>query len=162
MKRQNRLRSFLIRTCLALSLLMSQVQAAILPDCDDSRFPDVFGSRNGIATEYFGMDILETGNSPRQLEVIVAVGAIGDPTLIKDEMSSKKTLSYEVSASKPAPMINLFHTDVDIQPTTFVVDLGNSAVNGHKFLDVAILRDSNDKLTTYKSEWNIPTYSSNT
>ena len=58
-------------------------------------------------------------------------------------------------------MINLFHTDVDIQPTTFVVDLGSSAVNGHKFLDVAILRDSNDKLTTYKSEWNIPTYNSN-
>ena len=77
-------------------------------------------------------------------------------------MRTQRTLSYEVSANRPAPMVNLFHTDVEIQPTTFVVDLGNSGVNGHKFLDVAILRDSNDKLTTYKSEWNIPTYSSNT
>ena len=82
MKRQNRIRSLLIQTCLTLSLLMSQVQSAILPDCDDSPFPGIFGSRNGIATEYFGMDILETGNSPQQLEVIVAVGAMGDPTLI--------------------------------------------------------------------------------
>ena len=84
------------------------------------------------------MDIHELGNS---LQVVVAVGAVRDVALIQDEMRSQRTLSYEVSPSRPVPLIKLFRTDVNTQPTTFVVDFGSSAANGHKFLDVAVLRD---------------------
>ena len=58
------------------------------------------------------MDIHETGSL--QLEVVVAVGAVNDVALIQDEMRSQRSLSYEVSATRPAPLINLFHTDVNI------------------------------------------------
>ena len=67
-----------------LAIFCEVLSATKLPECQDSRFPEVFGSRGNFVTEYLGVDIHEIMNN-KQLKVVVAVGSIRDPALILDE-----------------------------------------------------------------------------
>lgn len=89
---------------------------------------------------------------------VIAVGSLTDPALILDESSEERGFSYAVSESNIAPMINIYHSDVTVLPKYYAVDFGDNESGGHKFMDVAILADENNKLQTYENDWNVAPY----
>ena len=107
----------------------------------------MIGSLNGFDTEFYGLDLDSEGNA-------LAVGAISDPQMIADETGKPIQLSYDVSNSKQAPLIVWLPVTTNNSPKYFVFDFGDD----RQFIDVAILRDDDNKLRDFREKWNIPTY----